>query len=114
MKLQEKNASTIQTNINNALGIGVPVVIGEFGWKHTGGDVDEATIMSYCTQKNVGYLAWSWKGNSSDVAYLDMSNDWDGNSLTTWGSDVINGTYGIKNTSVRCSVYPGGSSSGGS
>ncbi len=109
-----KNASTIQTNINNALGIGVPVVIGEFGWKHTGGDVDEATIMSYCTQKNVGYLAWSWKGNSSDVAYLDMSNDWDGNSLTTWGSDVINGTYGIKNTSVRCSVYPGGSSSGGS
>ena len=50
------NSSTVKNNINNALGIGVPVVIGEFGGQHSNGDVDEATIMSYCTQKKVGYL----------------------------------------------------------
>ena len=45
------DASTVKSNIDNALGIGVPLVIGEFGCKHTDGDVDEYTIMSYCQQK---------------------------------------------------------------
>ena len=34
------NASTVRNNIDNALNIGVPVVIGEFGGQHTNGDVD--------------------------------------------------------------------------
>ncbi|MDE6149702.1 MAG: cellulase family glycosylhydrolase [Ruminococcus sp.] len=109
-----KNESTVKSNIDKCLNIGVPVVVGEFAWKHNGVDVDEATIMSYCTQKNVGYLGWSWKGNNSDLAYLDISNDWSGKSLTTWGNDLINGTYGIRNTSKLCSVYTGESSSSGS
>ncbi|MFR5051525.1 MAG: hypothetical protein ACLTCP_09510 [Ruminococcus bicirculans (ex Wegman et al. 2014)] len=33
-------------NIDNALNVSVPVVIGEFGGQHTNGDVDEATIMT--------------------------------------------------------------------
>ncbi|WP_294489018.1 cellulase family glycosylhydrolase [uncultured Ruminococcus sp.] len=103
--------STVKKNIDNALGIGVPVVIGEFGGQHTNGDVDEATIMSYCTKKNVGYLGWSWKGNSSDLSYLDIANDWAGTSLTSWGNTLINGSYGIKKTSKKCSVFTGGSSS---
>lgn len=104
------SSSSVKANINNALGIGVPVVIGEFGHKHTGGDVDEATVMSYCTQKNVGYLGWSWKGNSSDVSYLDISNDWAGQSLTDWGNTLFNGANGIAQTSATCTVYTGGSS----
>ncbi len=112
-----KNASTVQSNIDKCLGIGYPVVVGEFGDDHNGADVDEQTIMSYCTQKNVGYLGWSWKGNGSGLESLDISNDWGGTSLTTWGNKLINGTYGIRNTSVKCSVYTGGttdSSSSGS
>lgn len=110
------NASTVKTNIDNALGIGVPVVIGEFASEHTNGDVDEATIMSYCTSKNVGYIGWSWKGNNSDLAYLDISNTWDGSSLSTWGNTLINGSNGIKETSKICTVFTGssGDSSGGS
>ena len=103
------NASTVKTNIDNALNIGVPVVIGEFASEHTNGDVDEATIMSYCTSKNVGYIGWSWKGNNSDLAYLDISNTWDGSSLSTWGNTLINGSNGIKETSKICSVYTGAS-----
>ncbi len=106
------SASTVKTNIDNALGIGVPVVIGEFASEHTNGDVDEATIMSYCTSKNVGYIGWSWKGNNSELAYLDISNTWDGSSLSTWGNTLINGSNGIKATSKVCSVF--GNSSGGS
>lgn len=108
------NSSTVKKNIDNALGIGVPVVIGEFGGHHTNGDVDEATIMSYCKQKNVGYLGWSWKGNSSDLSYLDISNDWSGTSLTSWGNTLINGSNGIKKTSKKCTVFSGSSSSSSS
>ena len=104
------NAQTVRNNIDNSLGTGVPVVIGEFGGQHTNGDVDEDTIMSYCNQKNVGYLAWSWKGNNSDLAFLDMTNDWNGNSLTTFGNRVINGQDGIRKTSKQCSVFGNGQS----
>ena len=107
------NASTVKTNIDNALSIGVPVVIGEFGGQHTSGDVDEYTIMSYCQQKGVGYLGWSWKGNGSGLEYLDIANSWDGSSLSSWGNTLFYDTNGIKNTSSVCSVF-GGTSSGGS
>lgn len=106
------DANTVKKNINNALGIGVPVVIGEFAATHTDGDVDEATIMSYCTQKNVGYLGWSWKGNNSNLANLDISYNWDGSSYTSWGNTLINGSKGIKETSSTCSVYTQGISGG--
>lgn len=110
------NASTVRTNIDNALSIGVPVVIGEFGGYHTGGDVDELTIMSYCQQKGVGYLAWSWKGNGSGLEYLDLANNWNGSSLTSFGNTVFNNTNGIKKTSKICSVFDSnsGSNSGSS
>ena len=46
--------------------------------------------MSYCTSKGVGYLGWSWKGNNSDMSYLDIANSWDGSSLSSWGNTLIN------------------------
>lgn len=108
------DAYTVKKNIDNALGIGVPVVIGEFAANHTNGDVDEATIMSYCRQKNVGYLGWSWKGNNSDLASLDIAYNWDGSSYTPWGNTLINGSNGIKATSSLCTIYTRDSSGGSS
>lgn len=101
------NATMVKNNIDNALSTGVPVVIGEFGGQHSDGDVDEYTIMSYCEQKGVGYLGWSWKGNSGGLDYLDIANNWDGSSLTTWGSTLFNDKNGIRNTSSVCSVFSG-------
>lgn len=101
------DADTVKNNIDNALGTGVPVVIGEFGSRHTNGDVDEYTIMSYCREKSVGYLGWSWKGNGETWAYLDIANDWNGSSLSDWGKTLIYDTNGIKNTSSICSIYTG-------
>ena len=102
-----KDAATVKSNIDNSLGIGVPVVIGEFAADHYGKDVDETTIMNYCEEKKVGYLGWSWKGNSQELASLDVANDWNGTSFTSWGNTLIYGDNGIKNTSSRCTVYTG-------
>ncbi|WP_245625051.1 glycoside hydrolase family 5 protein [Paenibacillus stellifer] len=106
------NATTVKSNIDGVLNKNLALIIGEFGGQHTNGDVDEATIMSYSQEKSVGWLAWSWKGNSSDLAYLDMANDWAGSSLTSFGNTVVNGSYGIKSTSVLSSVFGGGGGGG--
>lgn len=105
------DATTVKSNINNSLNIGVPVIIGEFGCYHTNGDVDEMTVMSYCKSKGVGYLGWSWIGNGSDWSYLDLAVDRDGKRLTDWGNTLFYSTNGIKNTASKCSVYTYGSSS---
>uniref|UniRef100_UPI0038CD85B4 cellulase family glycosylhydrolase n=1 Tax=Paenibacillus sonchi TaxID=373687 RepID=UPI0038CD85B4 len=99
------NAATVKSNIDNVVNKNLALVIGEFGIKHTNGDVDEATIMSYSQQKGVGYLGWSWKGNGTGLEYLDMSNDWAGTSYTEQGNAIINGPNGIKATSKRSSVF---------
>ncbi|WP_028590553.1 cellulase family glycosylhydrolase [Paenibacillus massiliensis] len=98
------NAQMVKNNIDNALAIGVPVIIGEFGHKHTDGDVDEATIMSYGQEKSVGWLAWSWYGNSGGVDYLDLNRGPAG-ALTDWGQAVVNGPNGTLATSKLNSIY---------
>ncbi len=102
-----KDETTIKTNIDGVINQNLCLIIGEFGWDHSDGNVDEATIMSYCLQKNVGWLAWSWKGNGGGVEYLDMCKDWAGTSLSDWGNTIINGTNGLKKTSKICSVFSG-------
>ena len=100
-----RTSDMVRNNIDKSLAIGVPVVIGEFGGQHTNGDVAEETILSYCTEKKVGYLGWSWKGNNSDLAYLDIANDWEGTSLTSFGTTLFGGNGGIAQTSEICTVY---------
>ncbi|WP_025723678.1 cellulase family glycosylhydrolase [Paenibacillus polymyxa] len=99
------NAATVKSNMDNVLNKNLALVIGEFGIKHTSGDVDEATIMSYAEQKGVGYLAWSWKGNSAGLDYLDMATDWEGTSFTEQGRIIIEGPNGIRATSKLSTVY---------
>ncbi|WP_443128003.1 glycoside hydrolase family 5 protein [Gracilibacillus sp. D59] len=106
------DASTIQSNIDNVLNQDLALIIGEFGHMHTDGDVDEDTILSYSEQTNVGWLAWSWKGNGSEWEYLDLSNDWSGNNLTSWGDRIVNGTNGIKATSKISPIFGDGNDPG--
>lgn len=106
------DASTIKNNIDGVLNQGLALSIGEFGIKHTNGDVDEKTIMSYCQEKSVGYIGWSWYGNGDEWKYLDIANDWSGNSFTEWGNVLLNYKDGIKKTSKICSVYSGSTNNG--
>lgn len=102
------DAVTVRSNIDNVLNKNLALVIGEFGIRHTNGDVDEQTIMSYSQQKGVGYLGWSWKGNGSGLEYLDMSYDWQGTNLTEQGIAIIEGENGIRATSQLSTVYSDG------
>ena len=95
----------VQNNIDSSLAVGAPLCIGEFGIKHTNGPIDYKTIMSYSQAKGVGYLGWSWKGNSSELAYLDMVQDWAGTQLTEQSNAILNDQNGIKNTSKSCSIF---------
>lgn len=97
---------SIDDNLGYALDQDLCLVIGEFGYNHSDGDVQEDYIMARCVELNVGYLAWSWKGNGGGVEYLDLSDDWNGNSLSEdWGEVVINGPNGIRETAVPCTVF---------
>ncbi len=84
------------------------LVIGEFGYKHSDGDVDEGYIMEYAQKTGTGWMAWSWYGNGSPVEYLDMSNANAGGTLSRdWGEVIINGKNGWKETGKPCSVFTG-------
>lgn len=101
-----KNEKTITDNLEGVTGQGLCVCVGEFGYNHSDGDVDEQFIMDYCTENNIGYMAWSWKGNGGGVEYLDLAVTWDGSQLSSdWGENLVNGKNGIKETSKVCSVF---------
>ncbi len=100
-----KNKSTIARNLKLSTDKGLCMVVGEFGWNHTDGDVDEEYILEYCNENGIGWLAWSWKGNGGGVEYLDLANSWDGTSLSDWGETIINSDLGLKKTSVKCTIF---------
>ncbi|WP_243707694.1 glycoside hydrolase family 5 protein [Micromonospora sp. KC606] len=87
----------------------LPIVVGEFGHNHSDGNPDEDAILSYSQANGIGYLGWSWSGNSSDVGYLDMVVNFDPNNLSSWGQRLFNGPNGIKQTAREASVYGGAS-----
>ncbi|ANB08347.1 beta-mannosidase [Streptomyces ambofaciens] len=92
---------------------GLPIVVGEFGDRHSDGNPDEDAIMATARTLGVGYIGWSWSGNGSGVEYLDMVNGFDANSLTGWGNRILNGSDGIAATSRTARVYGGGGGTGG-
>jgi mannan endo-1,4-beta-mannosidase len=101
-------ASAITSYLDAFVTARLPIVVGEFGHNHSDGNVDEDTILSATQSRRLGYLGWSWSGNGSPVQYLDMTNGFNANSLTSWGQRIFNGANGIKATSAEASVYGGG------
>lgn len=96
----------IKKNISFATDSNLCICVGEFGYKHTDGDIDEEFIVEYCQKEGIGYLAWCWKGNAPPVEYLDIAQSWDGSRLSPdWGYKLINGVNGIRATSKPCSVF---------
>ncbi|MFE6761286.1 cellulase family glycosylhydrolase [Streptomyces sp. NPDC057689] len=105
-------ATEVQDYLNHFVNNKLPVVVGEFGNMHSDGNPDEDAIMATAQSLRVGYIGWSWSGNGSGVEYLDLVNGFNPDSLTSWGDRLINGSNGIAATSVRATIYGGGSSGG--
>ena len=101
-------AQEITDYLNAFVDAGLPILIGEFGgpadqW----GDPDEDTMMATAVQLRLGYLAWSWSGNTDPI--LDLAIGFDPNQLSSWGQRIFNGVNGIAQTSREATVYSGGS-----
>ncbi|WP_031508493.1 cellulase family glycosylhydrolase [Streptomyces megasporus] len=102
-------AAEVQDYLNHFVDAGLPILVGEFGHDHSDGNPDEDAILATAQRLGLGYLGWSWSGNSSDVGYLDMVDGFDPDSLTSWGERIFNGPNGIASTSKEATVYGGGS-----
>ncbi|MFI6035129.1 cellulase family glycosylhydrolase [Streptomyces sp. NPDC051315] len=84
----------------------LPLLIGEFGgpadqW----GDPDEDTMMAEAERLRLGYLAWSWSGNTDPI--LDLALDFDPSRLSSWGERVFHGADGIARTAEEATVFGG-------
>jgi mannan endo-1,4-beta-mannosidase len=80
----------ITSALTRASAVALPLIVGEFGWVHSGRSIDYEFIMSEAERLGVGFLAWSWKGNSGGDEALDISIDWQGEQLSEYGEVVMN------------------------
>lgn len=104
-------ASIVQSYLSSFQTRGLAIVVGEFGGEHGGKDVAEEAILQYAQDMGIGYLGWSWSGNGSCCVQLDIVNNWNPASLSTWGNYLINSTNGIKATSKLATNFSGTASS---
>ncbi|MFI7541951.1 cellulase family glycosylhydrolase [Actinoplanes sp. NPDC049599] len=98
-------AASITSYLDTFQAKGWPLVIGEFGWQFSSGEVDDQTLMAEADARGLGYLGWSWAGNNDPI--LDMTVGFDPNQLTTWGQRVFNGPHGIKATAREAAIFGG-------
>ncbi|MFH8798349.1 cellulase family glycosylhydrolase [Streptomyces sp. NPDC017936] len=101
-------AQEITDYLNAFVDAKLPLLIGEFGgpadqW----GDPDEDTMMATAQQLRLGYLAWSWSGNTDPV--LDLAIDFDPGRLSSWGQRIFHGANGIAQTAKEATVFGGAS-----
>jgi len=99
------SASAITSYFNAFQTMGLPLVVGEFGWRFNNNEVDDQAIMREAVARGMGYLGWSWAGNSDPI--LDMTVNFNPNQLTTWGQRIFNGTNGIRATAREATIYSG-------
>ncbi|GAA2590116.1 cellulase family glycosylhydrolase [Streptomyces sp. LARHCF252] len=100
-------AQEITDYLNAFVNAKLPILIGEFGGPADQyGDPDEDTMMAVAQQLRLGYLAWSWSGNTDPI--LDLAIEFDRTRLSSWGQRVFNGANGIAATSKEATVYSSG------
>lgn len=83
----------VRTELQKAVVAGMPLVVGEFSYNNGAGSVnyDTRTAMAIYTDLNVGWLAWSWNGNTVESGFnLIAGAGWRlAHGLTPFGLMVI-------------------------
>lgn len=105
-------SSTISHYFNTFLtAYQAPLIVGEFAADHGAASngmikqVDEGAILSFAENLGIGYLGWSWSGNSPELSSLDLTTNFDASKLTPWGTRLIHGENGIKMTASPCACF---------
>lgn len=84
----------------------LPLIVGEFAADHgADGPVAVDAILAYAEMFDMGYLGWSWSGNSSPLVSLDIVFDFDPEQLSPWGRRLVHGEDGIAQTSELCTCF---------
>ncbi|MEV6342929.1 cellulase family glycosylhydrolase [Actinoplanes sp. NPDC051851] len=96
-------ASTITTYLNTFRTNGWPLVIGEFGWQFDSSQVDDQTVIAEAVARDIGYIGWSWSGNTDPI--LDMVLSFDPAQETTWGHRIFDGANGITATAKQATIF---------
>jgi mannan endo-1,4-beta-mannosidase len=91
----------------------IPFMIGEFGCTHYDDSSGQNKTVA-CdailkeTAKStdpIGTMAWSYTGNRSQEADLDVFKASDWKTLSSYGEKVVNGTYGVKATAKTACYF---------
>ncbi len=109
-------AEEARSNLEGCAATGVCFVVGEFSDTRSArkDNIDDLAVAEFCVKNGIGYIAWSWKGNTPETlngemlpfSVMDISEEWDGSRLSErWGENIINGENGIKKNSEICTVY---------
>lgn len=100
---QWRSASQMTAILTQYRAAQLPLIIGEFGDDEFQRDeqhnVDHLALMQVTAEQNIGWLAWSWKGNGSGYEVLDMSIRYSPMDLTRRGEDIVYGNHGLQATS---------------
>ncbi|GAA2140657.1 hypothetical protein GALLR39Z86_05640 [Glycomyces algeriensis] len=78
----------------------LPLIVGEFGAD------TPVTIEEEAQERGIGWIAWSWSGNSA--IDHDQVIGFDPTQMRPWGERVFHGVNGIGATSERATVFDGG------
>lgn len=96
---------TIQNYLSTFVTAGLPICVGEFGADHQGQPVDEASILEISETLGVGYIGWSWSGNTGGTESLDIALNFNPATLSPWGTTLLKSFNGIGATSQLSTVF---------
>lgn len=96
----------VESYVSRFLETGLALVVGEFSTTHNGEPVAAEAILATAASEGIGYLGWSWSGNSAELSALDVVSDFDATARTPWGQLLIGGAGGLAETGVPCSCVP--------
>ncbi len=97
------DAGAVQTYVSTFLESGLALVVGEFALSHNNEPVAAQAILTTAQSEEIGYLGWSWSGNSPRLSALDVVSDFDPDVRTAWGQLLVEGRGGLAETGEPCS-----------
>jgi mannan endo-1,4-beta-mannosidase len=104
---QYPTTASVDTVLDRAVSMGVPLIVGEFGPQLQGQNVAWQQILTKSQATRTGYLAWSWSGNDTMTANLNIVNDFSTSLTASWGRQVmVDHAASIQKTAVKASIFP--------
>ena len=107
MYSQYPTTASVDTVLDRAASMAVPLIVGEFGPQLQGQNVAWQQILTKSQANRIGYLAWSWSGNDTTTANLNIVNDFSTSLTASWGRQVmVDHAASIQKTAAKASIFP--------